>query len=500
MTLKSLKITISIFILTFIVMLCTVLYVNHRDKMKYQQAVNFKNSFQYEEACNLFDSLDDFKDSKNQLKNTKALMKKDKQYKKAIQLYQNKQYKKAIYIFQKTNNYKDSRKYLTETIYLYATNQFKKKEYIAAQKYFLQIPNFRDANEYLERINVITAISAQKKRYKTANQLFKDEKYSEALTAYQELGNYKNSKLQSEKCKIFLKRSSLNHNLAAGVQNSAAIKRNGKVVVVGTNDGGQYSARKWNNIISLDTYGCFIVGLRQNHKVVYSGKSTEQISVKDWKSIVDVACGENFIVGLNNKGQVFGTGHNASGQLNFDHWTNVKDIDTGWSYTVGLTKNSNLLFAGSCSDLQEQYNSNKRKWKNVVSIAASGSGSHPKQRGKGHVVGLRKNGTVVAIGDNSLGQCEVSNWKNIVKIAAGDWYTVGIDTRGKVLITGKNFPGTKYIDDKKIAKLSNIIDCAAGFGQTLLLKKDGTITAFGFDDENKMHSANTWTSIRCKTY
>ncbi len=39
-------------------------------------------------------------------------------------------------------------------------------------------------------------------------------------------------------------------------------------------------------------------------------------------------------------------------------------------------------------------------WKNVVAISVGGY----------HTVGLTSNGTVVAVGDNSYGQCDVSGW------------------------------------------------------------------------------------------
>ena len=45
--------------------------------------------------------------------------------------------------------------------------------------------------------------------------------------------------------------------------------------------------------------------------------------------------------------------------------------------------------------------------------------------GYDHTVGLKADGTVVAVGDNKFGQCDVSDWTNIVAIVAGIYYTVG---------------------------------------------------------------------------
>ena len=101
-------------------------------------------------------------------------------------------------------------------------------------------------------------------------------------------------------------------------------------------------------------------------------------------------------------------------------------------------------------------------------------------------------GTVIAIGDNSQGQCDVNgdDWKKerIIDLAAGDWYTVGLTEGGKILITGKNINGRRYIEQEKIDKWEQekIIDIAAGYGQTLVLKDNGTIDAFWFQDEEKL--------------
>ena len=37
----------------------------------------------------------------------------------------------------------------------------------------------------------------------------------------------------------------------------------------------------------------------------------------------------------------------------------------------------------------------------------------------GHTVGLKFDGTVVAVGDNSQGQLNVGSWSGIVQVAAG---------------------------------------------------------------------------------
>ncbi|WP_240986091.1 RCC1 domain-containing protein [Acididesulfobacillus acetoxydans] len=42
-------------------------------------------------------------------------------------------------------------------------------------------------------------------------------------------------------------------------------------------------------------------------------------------------------------------------------------------------------------------------WRDIVAVAA----------GCAHTIGLKSDGTVVAVGDNEYGQCDVSDWRGI---------------------------------------------------------------------------------------
>ena len=47
-------------------------------------------------------------------------------------------------------------------------------------------------------------------------------------------------------------------------------------------------------------------------------------------------------------------------------------------------------------------------WTNITQVAC----------GQFVTVGLKSDGTVVAAGDNTLGQCDVASWTNIIQVAA----------------------------------------------------------------------------------
>lgn len=67
--------------------------------------------------------------------------------------------------------------------------------------------------------------------------------------------------------------------------------------------------------------------------------------------------------------------------------------------------------------------------------------------GRRHSVGLKFNGTVMAVRDNNYGQCNVSNWCDIVAVAAGNVHmatntgnshTIGLKSDGTVVAAGWN--------------------------------------------------------------
>ena len=72
-----------------------------------------------------------------------------------------------------------------------------------------------------------------------------------------------------------------------------------------------------------------------------------------------------------------------------------------------------------------------------------------------HTVGLKSDGTVVAVGDNSFGQCNVSSWTDIIAISAGISHTIGLKEDGTIVATGNNTYGECNVSDWKDISLGN---------------------------------------------
>jgi len=92
-------------------------------------------------------------------------------------------------------------------------------------------------------------------------------------------------------------------------------------------------------------------------------------------------------------------------------------------------------------------------------------------------VGVRSDGTVVAVGYNNRGQCNVRMWTNIIQVAAGGRHTVGLESDGTVVAVGANWAGQCNVDN-----WSNIIQVAAGDYHTVGVRSNGTMVAVGWND------------------
>jgi alpha-tubulin suppressor-like RCC1 family protein len=148
----------------------------------------------------------------------------------------------------------------------------------------------------------------------------------------------------------------------------------------------------------------------------------------------------------------------------------------GW-YTLGLKSDGTVVAVG--------YNGygqcNVGNWTDIIQIDG----------GYEHTVGLRPDGTVVALGHNGSGQCDVDNWTDIIQVVAGREHTVGLRSDGTVVAVGLNEYG-----QCNVGNWTDIIQIAAGANSwhTVGLKSDGTVVAVGggWDGECDVED---WTDI-----
>ena len=159
-------------------------------------------------------------------------------------------------------------------------------------------------------------------------------------------------------------------------------------------------------------------------------------------------------------------------------WDEIAIRDTvaaGIFHTVGLKANGTVVAMGYNGEGQCDVDD----WTDIVAISADGY----------YTVGLKADGTVVAVGDNTDGQCEVSDWRDIVAISAGYGHTVGLKADGTVVAVGDyNYDQCEVFDWRDILAVS------AGTYHTVGLKADGTVVAVG-DNEFGQCEVSDWTNV-----
>ena len=74
----------------------------------------------------------------------------------------------------------------------------------------------------------------------------------------------------------------------------------------------------------------------------------------------------------------------------------------------------------------------------VIHSALDGSGITHVAGGWFYTVGVKSDGTMVAVGNNSDGKCNVAGWTNITAAEAGYLHTVGLNWDGSVVVLGCN--------------------------------------------------------------
>ncbi|MDX1810853.1 MAG: hypothetical protein R3240_02830, partial [Gammaproteobacteria bacterium] len=233
----------------------------------------------------------------------------------------------------------------------------------------------------------------------------------------------------------------------AGNYHSLALTRSGFVFAWGSNLQGQILSTNQTRVSRPE----LIVGLQD---------------------VVKISAGGDFNLALTANGKLFGWGSNSAGQLALDQFEpqfslreislpqSISNIAAGSEHVLALTDTGKVYSWGQNDKLQlgrsEQgviivpgqvvSSSGVSVLESVIAIAA----------GKSHSLALLENGSVVAWGDNSLGQLGTNAiisqsrlpvfvqdnaghlLESIKAIAAGENYSLAVDQNGKIYAWGDN--------------------------------------------------------------
>ena len=262
--------------------------------------------------------------------------------------------------------------------------------------------------------------------------------------------------------------------LACGGGHTVGLRSDGKVVAVGHNGFGQCDVNGWTGITAVACADAHTVGLCADGTVVAVGDNKYgQCNVSDWRNIVEIACGNRHTVGLRADGTVVAVGDNHFGQCNLDGWEqkNIVALCCGGAYTIGICADGRAVATGKGYNTWIKYSSNvvsvavtgdntvtlytdgtvcvaeydrpvdeKLPWKDIVAIDCACDFF------KAQIVGLCADGSVV----DSQNACDPVEWRNLVAVACGSRHTVGLRADGTLLAVGQNDNGQCNVSGWKL--------------------------------------------------
>jgi len=150
-------------------------------------------------------------------------------------------------------------------------------------------------------------------------------------------------------------------------------------------------------------------------------------------------------------------------------------ISAGDAHTIGLCSDGTVVAAGN-NDVGQ---CDTEEWTDITKVSA----------GSNHSVALTREGEVVATGGNRYGQCDVEKWNNIISISAGTAHTLGVKNSGYVVFAGSNEYGQGDVED-----WSGIVSVSAGDKHSVGLCSDGTVISTGSNEYGQCDT-DEWTDV-----
>lgn len=432
-------------------------------------------------------------------------------YKLAQKLFNENCYSTAVNLFEElskiselnsSEEFEDLSDWLVQSKYAYAEELYESNNFDAALSIFLTIDSYKKSAQYTDNILNMDINISDDVLYQAADRHFQAGMYWQALSEFRRIKQYRDSADRISETLEALRRN-LATTISVGLNYSVALKDDDSAIATEYYQGlSDVNRPEWHNLVSISGFSSFTVGLKFDGTVISTSKSiNNSINADLWTDILAVSVGEAYVVGLKSNGTLIGAGHDLDdGQLDIDGWTNIIAIATGWRHTVGLDTSGNVFITGYGSSFQlNQIQKDKDSWSDIIAIAAGGGSNGAP--GGGHTVGLRKDGKVVAVGDNDYNQCDVEDWTDIVAIAAGDWFTVGLHSDGSIEITQPDPTKARkeglYIGACKAKEWTGIVEIAAGGGSVVGLNKDGDANAAGYGEiDGQTAISNEWTDIK----
>ena len=287
-----------------------------------------------------------------------------------------------------------------ESIYQDALERIKRanneQEYKAIARLFSSIKEYRDSADLAQRCQEKAEEAKKNAIYDAAKKLMRGRisDYKDAIKKFETIPDWKDSNEQIAICKqriAEIEAQKERERLAA----EAAAKRNKKISM----------------IVTPIVCAMIVFVIILNTVIIPNNKYNEAVALMDAGECEEAVAAFEALEGYKDSGDKLAQC--------------AEKLAENGDYTNALAA---YRIAGNYIDVKEQV---LAIWDRIAVRETISVGSY-------RTVGLKADGTVVAVGENDDDQCEVSGWKDIVAISAGFSHTVGLKADGTVVAVGNN--------------------------------------------------------------
>ena len=155
---------------------------------------------------------------------------------------------------------------------------------------------------------------------------------------------------------------------------------------------------------------------------------------------------------------------------------NAYGFDVGYSHAVAIRSNGTVVAKGDKSDGK----CDVEGWKEIVAVAA----------GWDFTVGVRRDGCVVFAGKDYSAEghpIDLTSWHDVVDVSATGYAVMGLDAYGYVYVSGGCGESSALYNGYDASDWSNIVQISAGYDHMLGLRDDGTVEATGSNSDGQLN-------------
>jgi len=211
-------------------------------------------------------------------------------------------------------------------------------------------------------------------------------------------------------------------SVAAGSGFTVGLRKNGTVVAAGRNDFDQCNVGKWQDVIAISAGARHTVGLLPDGTVIAAGQNKYgECLVSDWRNVTAVFAGNQCTYAIKRDKKILARGYNKNIDYDISRLSNIIRIaDANPHGALALKADGTVVKA------RKSMKGDFSKIRNVSELVSTPD----------CFIGLRKDGTVRVLAyywESSGVECSPDEWSEICEIAAGRYHVVGLRKDGTLV-------------------------------------------------------------------